>query len=149
VAPATRTMSLNVDALRQSFEVVVTREPEVARRFYEILFERYPQVKSLFGRNSQQAQQKMLTQALVMVIDHLEDGVWLDQTLAGLGARHVGYGVTREMYDWVGDSLLATLAEIAGPDWTPEIASAWTDAYGAISGLMLAGAERAEARAVA
>jgi hemoglobin-like flavoprotein len=35
-------------------------------------------------------------------------------------------------------SLLATLAESAGEAWTPELERAWTDAYGAITQLMLA-----------
>jgi hemoglobin-like flavoprotein len=61
-----------------------------------------------------------------------------------MGAKHVDYGVTTEMYGWVGESLLATLAEVAGADWTPPLAIAWTEAYGAIAGLMQMGAaERA------
>ena len=40
------------------------------------------------------------------------------------------------MYGQVGDALLATLAEVAGNDWTPEIRDAWAEAYGAICGLM-------------
>ena len=52
------------------------------------------------------------------------------------------YGVTDEMYDYVGDALLATLAEVAAEAWTPEVATQWTLAYGAISGLMLAGASK-------
>ncbi|MDF2697744.1 MAG: putative hemeoglobin, partial [Labilithrix sp.] len=51
--------------------------------------------------------------------------------------------VTDEMYDWVGDALLATLAEVAGDAWTPRVAEAWQDAYAAISGLMMEGARRA------
>ena len=78
----------------------------------------------------------MLTDALVAVIDHLEDAPWLTGTLAALGAKHKEYGVTPEMYGWVGASLLAALAEAAGKDWTPEAEKAWTDAYGAIVGLM-------------
>ena len=70
----------------------------------------------------------MLAQALVAVVDHLEDAAWLTSTLGGLGAKHVGYGVTAEMYDWVGDSLLRTLAEVAGGDWTPEHQGAWAEA---------------------
>ena len=129
-------MSLNAPLLRSSFELVVERQPKLVHRFYEILFERYPQVKPLFGRNSPSKQEEMLTSALVAVIDHLEDVPWLQQTLSGLGAKHDEYGVTREMYGWVGASLLAALAEAAGKDWTPELEGAWTDAYGAIVGLM-------------
>jgi hemoglobin-like flavoprotein len=82
----------------------------------------------------------MLGAALVAVLDHLEDASWLTSTLKGMGAKHVEYGVTTEMYGWVGASLLATLAEVGGKDWTPELAAAWTEAYGAIASLMQAGA---------
>jgi hemoglobin-like flavoprotein len=34
--------------------------------------------------------------------------------------------------------LLATLGEVAGPAWTPELQGAWAEAYGAIVSLMLA-----------
>lgn len=136
-------MALNVSLLRGSFDLVIDRQPQLVHRFYEILFERYPQVQPLFGRNSAAAQEAMLSGALVAVLDHLEDASWLTSTLGAMGAKHVGYGVTDEMYGWVGESLLATLAEVAGPDWTPELASAWTEAYGAIAGLMQRGAAAA------
>src|SRR6187551_3515377 len=137
-------MSLDVVALRESFALVVERCPTVTKRFYEIFFERYPQVKPMFGRNSGPAQEKMLTDALVAVLDHVEDAPWLQQTLHGLGAKHVGYGVRDEMYDWVGECLLATLAEVAGEAWTPRVQAAWVGAFGAIRDLMLAGARAVE-----
>ena len=136
-------MPLNVALLRSSFEVVIERQPALTQRFYEILFERYPRAKALFVRNAPAAQEKMLADALVAVLDHLEDAPWLTSTLKGLGAKHKGYGVTDEMYGWVGASLLATLAEVAGKDWTPPLAAAWTEAYGAVAGLMQAGAAEA------
>ena len=80
----------------------------------------------------------MLRDMLVSIMDHLEDGAWLTAQLSALGAKHVGYGVKPEMYGWVGESLLETLATIAGPEWTPELAAAWKDAYGAVAGLMQA-----------
>lgn len=50
----------------------------------------------------------------------------------------MGYGVTGEMYDWVGDALITTLAEAAGNAWTAELYLAWSEAYGAIVSLMRA-----------
>lgn len=138
-------MSLNVELLRSSFELVLEREPKVTKRFYEILFDKYPQAKPLFSRNTPEKQQQMLAEALVAVVDHLEDAAWLQDTLHGMGAKHIEYGVTDEMYDWVGASLLATLAEVAGDAWTDELAQAWTAAYGAISGMMIEGARKAAA----
>lgn len=136
-------MGLNAAVLRSTFDVVIERQPMLMHRFYEILFERYPAAKSLFGRRSQAAQEKMLTEALVAVLDHLEDAVWLSTTLQALGAKHHGYGVTDEMYDWVGGSLLEALGEAAGPHWNDEAKVAWSDAYGAIAGLMKGGAATA------
>ena len=136
-------MALDVALLRSSFDLVVERQPQVVHRFYEILFQRHPQAQALFHRKSAAQQEKMLTEALVAVMDHLEDAPWLTSTLQGMGAKHKGYGVTDEMYGWVGGSLLATLAEVAGNDWTPKLEAAWTEAYGAIAGLMKQGAAAA------
>jgi hemoglobin-like flavoprotein len=80
----------------------------------------------------------MLRDALVAVMDHLEDAPWLQTELGALGRKHVDYGVTPEMYAWVGDALLRTLAEVAGDDWNPELHQAWGEAYGAIASLMQA-----------
>jgi hemoglobin-like flavoprotein len=131
---------LNGELLRTSLELVLERQPEITPRFYEILFARYPQVQPLFGLNSSERQAKMLQEAIVAVVDHVDDATWLASTLGGMGRQHVGYGVRPEMYAYVGECLLATLAEIAGSAWTPAVERAWTDAFGAIRDLMLAGA---------
>jgi hemoglobin-like flavoprotein len=139
-------MALDVALLRSSFELVVERAPDLTARFYEVFFARYPQVKPMFGRNSSARQQEMLTQALVAVLDHLEDAPWLASTLRALGAKHVAYGVRDEMYPWVGESLLITLEQVAGDAWSPAIARAWSDAIAAIAGLMIEGAHMERAR---
>jgi hemoglobin-like flavoprotein len=131
-------MALNVELLRSSFALVVEREPEVTSKFYDVLFAKYPAAKPLFSTRSRADQERMLRDMLVAIIDHLEDGPWLKAQLTALGNKHAGYGVRPEMYGWVGESLLATLAAVAGPAWTPELKQAWADAYGAIAGLMQA-----------
>lgn len=132
-------MSLDPTILRSSFEIIIDRRPDLTIRFYEILFQRYPALAPMFRRD-REAQAKMLAGAIAAVLDHLEDAPWLESTLGGLGAKHVEYGVTAAMYDMVGDALLATLAEVAAETWTPPVAHQWTLAYGAIAGMMQAGA---------
>jgi hemoglobin-like flavoprotein len=134
-------MSLNPELLNSSFELVVERNPNVTVRFYEILFDRYPDAESLFGGNSREQQAKMLAEALTAVLNHLDDPPWLKETLMGMGRKHEGYGVTREMYPWVGECLIATFAEVAGDDWNDDYEQAWADAYGAICELMWEGYE--------
>lgn len=144
-------MSLDVALLRSSFDLVVQRSPQVVSRFYEIFFARYPQVRPMFGRtpDALQRQQQMLTDALVAVLDHLEDAPWLEGTLFALGKRHVAYGVADEMYAWVAECLLAALAEAAGDAWTPELAAQWAAALGAVRDMMIAGAEEGRRELVA
>jgi hemoglobin-like flavoprotein len=136
-------VSLDAALLRSSLELVSGREALITLRFYEILFARYPEVEPLFSRNREE-QAKMLQESIVAVLDHLEQPDWLQTELHTLGKRHVGYGVTAEMYPKVAESLIATLAEIAGDDWTPEMGVAWTDALNAVAGLMLEGHALAE-----
>jgi hemoglobin-like flavoprotein len=140
-------MALDVSILRESFATVVERSPQVIARFYEIFFERYPEVRPMFGRAPAgiARQEKMLTDALVAVLDHLEDAPWLQETLFALGEKHVGYGVRDEMYGWVGQCLLAALAEAAGDAWTKEVEAQWGEAFGAIQSMMLAGAHATRA----
>jgi hemoglobin-like flavoprotein len=133
---------MNIELLRSSFTEILEQEPELTSRFYATLFARYPQVVPLFGRNTARQQQEMLGQALMAVLDHLENADWLVETLGALGRKHGTYGVTSEMYDWVGECLLATLADIAGPAWTPAHEKAWSEAYAAIALLMVAGANQ-------
>jgi hemoglobin-like flavoprotein len=136
-------MALDPKILRESFATVVEQSPRVIGRFYEIFFERYPEVRPMFGRTPAGAlrQEKMLTDALVAVLDRIEDAPWLEQTLFALGAKHVDYGVRDEMYEWVCECLLAALAEAAGDAWTPEVEGQWAEALRAIRDMMLEGAE--------
>ncbi|HET6166519.1 MAG TPA: globin domain-containing protein, partial [Marmoricola sp.] len=86
--------------LETSLALVDTPDDGLTTRFYAILFERYPAVRPMFGPDTAR-QAKMLRSAIVSVVDHLDDPVWLTETLGELGARHAGWGVLAEMYDAV------------------------------------------------
>jgi hemoglobin-like flavoprotein len=137
-------VSLDAELLRKSFELIVDRDPAVTHRFYQHLFADFPQAKPLFRATRIEDQEKMLGEAIAAVLDHLEDAPWLTSHLGALGARHVDYGVTDEMYGWVGASLLKTFAQVSGKDWSPNVEAAWGAAYGAIVQLMQAGAKQLE-----
>jgi hemoglobin-like flavoprotein len=44
------------------------------------------------------------------------------------------------MYDAVAECLIAAMEELGGDDWAPAMTAAWTEALGAVVGLMIAGA---------
>ena len=135
-------MSLDAEILRKSFARVIESTPDLTQRFYRNLFRLHPQTRKMFGPHLAR-QEKMLSDALVAVIDHVDDAPWLSSTLIALGARHAAYGVNDEMYGWVGDALLVTLADALGAEWTRQTERAWAFAFNAIAGLMQEGARRA------
>jgi len=53
-----------------------------------------------------------------------------------LGKNHVGYGVTDQMYDTVGSSLIETLEVGLGDDFTPATKGAWVEVYTLLSTVM-------------
>ncbi len=56
---------------------------------------------------------------------------------SALAQRHVSYGAKAQHYPVVGAALLWTLKKGLGDAWTPEVAAAWTAAYGTLSGFMI------------
>ena len=81
-----------------------------------------------------------LLAALSLVVENLRRPDALGPTLERMGAQHVAYGAQEAHYPAVGATLIKTLAEIAGDAWNEQLEQAWSDAYGAISELMLEGA---------
>lgn len=133
-------MSLNVELLEQSFELVKPRANEFAASFYENLFALYPEAKILFTSTDMKKQQKKLFTALVLVVENLRRPVALEAVLLDLGFRHINYGTLPEHYALVGDALLKTFEQYLQQDWTPEVKQAWADAYDGITQIMCQGA---------
>jgi hemoglobin-like flavoprotein len=135
-------MSLDIDALERSFELVKHRGDEFSSQFYGTLFSDHPDVKPLFTNTHLEEQGKKLFASLVLVIANLREPETLADALRGLGTRHVRYGVLPQHYPWVGSTLLKTFeAMLNSTDWTPNVQQAWTEAYGEVTQLMLEGAD--------
>jgi hemoglobin-like flavoprotein len=142
-------MNLELDALETSFDLIAPRGDELMDAFYARLFDTAPGVKPLFANTDLKKQKSMLLAALVLLRKSLRDLDAVVPKLRELGARHVAYGAEPEHYPVVGEVLLASMAEVAGPAWTPEFERAWTTAFGVVSGAMLEGAAEAKLQVAA
>jgi hemoglobin-like flavoprotein len=137
-------MTLNLEALESSFDLVAARGDELMDVFYARLFAAAPAVKPLFAGTDIQRQKTMLLGTLVLLRKSLRDLDAIVPKLRELGARHVAYGAEAAHYPVVGEVLIAAMAEIAGPAWTAEYEQAWGEAFGIVAGAMLEGAEAAK-----
>ena len=137
-------MSLDLQALETSFDAVAPRGDELMDVFYARLFEAAPAVRPLFAGTDLRRQKGMLLSALVLVRKSLRDLDSIVPTLHKLGARHVHYGARPEHYPVVAAVLIASMAEVAGPAWSPDFERAWAGALDVVAGAMLEGAAAAE-----
>ncbi|TCT08009.1 globin family protein [Aquabacter spiritensis] len=128
-----------VELIQSSFAKVAPMSEQAAGLFYGRLFEIAPEVKPMFrGDIAEQGRKLMGTLAVVVKgLSNLDAVVPVAQVLA---KRHVAYGVKDEHYAPVGAALLWTLEQGLGPDFTPEVKDAWTQAYGLLSTVMIAAA---------
>jgi methyl-accepting chemotaxis protein len=137
-------MTLNLNALEESFDLVAPRGDELMDVFYARLFATAPAVKPLFAGTDLRRQKAMLLRALVLLRNSLRDLDAIVPALRALGARHVAYGARPEHYPVVGEVLIASMAQVAGAAWRPEHERAWASAYAVVAGAMCDGAADAE-----
>ena len=118
-------MSLDLEALETSFDLVAPRGDELMDEFYAGLFEAAPAVKPLFAHTDLKRQKTMLLGTLVLLRKSLRDLDAIVPKLRDLGARHVAYGAQPEHYPVVGEVLIRAMATVAGPAWKPAYEAAW------------------------
>jgi nitric oxide dioxygenase len=131
--------SMTPDQIRlvqQSFSKVAPISDKAAVIFYDRLFEVAPAVKAMFPADMTE-QRKKLMSTLAVVVSGLSNLESILPAASALATRHVAYGAKAEHYPVVGGALLWTLEKGLGPDWTPDVAEAWTAAYATLSGYMI------------
>jgi nitric oxide dioxygenase len=142
-------MTLDLDALETSFDLIAPRGEELVDLFYARLFAAAPSVRPLFAGTDLRRQRAMLLGTLVLLRKSLRNLDTIVPKLRELGARHVAYGARPEHYPVVGGVLITSMALVAGEAWRPEYDRAWTAAFDVVAGAMLDGAASAELDAAA
>ena len=126
-----------IDAVQTTFSKVAPQAREAGLIFYDKLFTLDPSTRALFPTDME-AQAKKLMQVLAFAVGNLRAPDTLFPAVRALGERHAGYGVRDAHYGSVAQALLATLEGTLGPSWTPDVKSAWVEAYTLIANEMKA-----------
>ena len=137
-------MALEVGVVRASYVIAARRQPDMARRFFGLLFARHPAARALFVDVEPRQREARFKHTLEVLLAHLHDGEWLDVTAHGLGAMYLAKGATRETYAWATECLLLVLADAAGHAWTPHVAQMWLTALSEVTELFIEGAAEAD-----
>jgi hemoglobin-like flavoprotein len=125
-----------IKLVQDSFAKVAPISEQAAVLFYGRLFEVAPSVRAMFPDDMTE-QRKKLMATLALVVGGLSNLEAVLPAASALAKRHVSYGAKPEHYPVVGGALLWTLEKGLGDAWTPDVANAWTPAYGTLSGYMI------------
>ena len=125
-----------VQLVQQSFAKVAPISETAAVLFYDRLFEIAPKLKAMFPTDMTEQRRKLMA-TLAVVVGGLGNLESVLPAASALAKRHVSYGAKAEHYPVVGSALLWTLEKGLGDGWTPDVAEAWTAAYGTLSGFMI------------
>jgi hemoglobin-like flavoprotein len=125
-----------VKLVQESFDKVAPISEQAAVIFYDRLFEVAPSVRAMFPADMTEQRRKLMA-TLAVVVNGLSDLESILPAASALATRHVSYGARPEHYPVVGGVLLWTLEKGLGEAWTPEVAAAWTAAYGTLSSYMI------------
>ncbi len=141
--PVSETTTLDTSLIQSTYLTIKSQPDEFAESFYQILFDKYPNVKPLFLKTDMKKQKDKLMESLDFVLVNVHNIKAFQLILHDLGKRHVKYGAVLTDYPLVGDALLQALEKHLGEAWNPNVKQAWSLAYQSIADTMAEGAHSA------
>jgi hemoglobin-like flavoprotein len=127
-----------VERVRSSFASLLPSAEAAGMLFYERLFALDPALRPLF-KGDMAEQSRSLMRMIAVAVNGLDRLDAIVPALKALGLRHAGYGVVDAHYETVGEALLWTLEQRLGESFTPDMAEAWSAAYGLLAQAMQSG----------
>lgn len=115
----------------------------ITQRMYEIAFEARPDTRHLFSNtwmvssNAGRRQAAALAACVYAYAVHIDNPDALGQAIESIAGKHVNAKVLPETYPLIGECLLAAIKDVLGDTATPQVISAWEEAYGALAGILI------------
>ncbi len=112
--------------------------------FYGNMLKAHPELNNLFNQGNQAngSQQQSLASAVFAYAANIENAAALTPVVERIVHKHVSIGILPSHYPIVAKYLLGAIKQVLGDAATPELISAWDEAYWLLAGELIA----AEAR---
>ena len=140
--------SHQIELVQKSFAKVAPIADTAAQLFYQRMFTVQPSFRSMFPADLTEQRGKLM-KTLALAVAGLNSIDKVVPALKSMGRRHVTYGVEDWHYDVVGTTLIWTLEQGLGADFTDEVRAAWVTTYNIVASVMKEAAAQAIAEAKA
>ena len=128
-----------VALVQGSFAELGPRIRDLAARFYELLFEDDPSLRSMFSSDAV-VQESLFTSELAVIVRSIPHFEAFVARTRRLGTRHARYGVTYAHYEIAERALLSALEDTLGTAFTDEVRDAWRLGFDLVAETMMQGA---------
>ncbi len=119
----------DIQIVKDTIPLLQTQGETITKCFYNELFTRYPEVKSMFNMEKQKngEQPKALAMAVLKAAQNIEHLEKMQNFVGKVAITHTNLGVKPEHYPLVGECLLIAIKHILNP--SDEVLLAWENAY--------------------
>ncbi len=127
------------DIILATLPVVATNLQTIVNKFYLRVFSNHPELKNLFNQTNQKNgfQQQALANSIASFVTNYDSLSKIKPMLVQIANKHVSLGISKDMYQIVGDNLMAAIGEVLQNILTPEIADAWLSMYWVIANTLI------------
>ena len=128
--------------IKATLPVVGEHIEEIAKRFYQHMFEARPDLlDGLFNRGNQAdgRQQQALAGSIAAFAGFLVDkpDQLPDHLLSRIAHKHVSLGLSPDQYQVVHDHLMWSIVDVLGDAVTPDVAAAWDEVYWLMANMLI------------
>ncbi|WP_448248939.1 NO-inducible flavohemoprotein [Thalassotalea agariperforans] len=111
----------------------------ITEHFYNRLFTHNPELKHIFNMSNQKTgrQKTALFEAILAYAKNIDNLVVLKHAVERIAHKHTSFQIKPEHYDVVGLHLIETLRELLPQQFTAQVESAWTAAYGVLANVFI------------
>lgn len=116
----------NPALIEASLEMAAARCEDLTPLVYARLFADHPQMEAMFWSDTNWAVRgEMLSKVFSAILDFVGERLYAHTLIQTEVVTHAGYDVPPDVFGVFFGTVAATLADVLGPDWSPEIDQAW------------------------
>ncbi len=121
-----RTNPADAEAIERSLEIAGERRGDLTPVIYGRLFDRQPEMKALFWRDTTDAiKGEMLMRVFEAILDFVRARQYADHLIQTEVVTHAGYDVPPAVFATFFGLIAEVVEETCGPDWSLAMADAW------------------------
>ncbi|GIP37541.1 flavohemoprotein [Paenibacillus sp. J31TS4] len=124
-----------IETIKATVPVLQAQGRQITTRFYQLLFEKHPELLNVFNHTNQREgrQQAALAGAVYAAAAHIDRLEAILPAARLIAQKHRSLGIKPEHYPIVGENLLLAIQDVLGLPADHEVIRAWGEAYGMIA----------------